>query len=155
MRSTHSVKKRIYFFGVIILLIAATITLGSCFGHMHHAKNMHEDLVEFQLFKITKELDLNESQQNFLKETINELKQKKETLHKDKDNHIKKLKKLINSDYITKDQLEPLIEEKQEKAELIKEFIIDKIIEFHSTLTDDQKMKAIKLIDKYTEFFDK
>jgi periplasmic protein CpxP/Spy len=148
-------KKKIASIISTILLVGVVFTMTSCLGFGHHGKKMHDDYVEFFLFKITKELDLNESQQNFLKETVKELKQNKEELHKDKSNHVKKLKNLINSDYITENELEELFEEKHKEMETIKEKLISKIVEFHSTLTKEQKSKVIKLIDKHAKDFDK
>ena len=148
-------RKKMIIGGSIVLTLLLVTGATSCLHMGMNHKEFAEDHAEFILFKITKELKLTDDQQAYLKEAMAEIKAKKEELHGNEKAHLREVKKLIRSEHIDENELNVLLEEQHEKMKVMAELIKEKLIEFHSTLTDDQKETIIEFIEKHHENKDK
>lgn len=144
-------KNRIFFIGMITAIIAVAFVSTSCIGG-HNGKGMqHNDLHEFILFKLTRELELTDTQVETIKQIVAQVKAKAEELHGNKEEKHEKIKELITSDYVSEADILGIMESHTAQHEEMKIFIAKKIAEVHALLTPEQRVKLIKLLEKYAK----
>ncbi|MBN1412701.1 MAG: Spy/CpxP family protein refolding chaperone [Spirochaetales bacterium] len=144
--------KRISIAVSAVLLLAGFVLLTvSCQGHgpMGHNGKRIEKIKEYALFRISSELDLTENQKTMLNNSIDEIHKKMEEVHSNRDGHFTEMKALILSSTITEDQVDRFIQDRINEMAPVKELAIQKLVEFHATLTPEQKAKIIELMEKH------
>ena len=101
--------------------------------------------------RISKKLDLSESQKaelNQVKEEIIRKFKSKESVEKRGEIRMA-LIAMIKEDSLTKEKLMALHQKQEEGQKEMQELLMDKFIQFHKVLTPDQRMKLTTLLEKF------
>jgi Spy/CpxP family protein refolding chaperone len=101
--------------------------------------------------RISKKLDLSESQKaelNQVKEEIIRKFKSKESVEKRGEIRMA-LIAMIKEDSLTKEKLMALHQKQEEGQKEMQELLMDKFIHFHKMLTPDQRMKLATLLEKF------
>lgn len=122
-------------------------------GLFTSCKNTPEDKANHIVDRISSELILNETQEKELRgiaqEMVKEFKANKQIREK----RHEEVFQLFLSDRITEDQVEAIIEKKQDQREkVLKKFLPD-LLSFHATLSQGQKQEAVRVAKKFKDRF--
>lgn len=112
-----------------------------------------EERAEWMVKRISKELDLNEAQ----KQTLNRIKDEFIAKHKadrpQMEAQFAALTELVRADTVDQVKLKDLRKKHQTHRESMENFFVDKAIEFHRVLTNEQRARAAELMRKYFHRF--
>lgn len=132
---------------LVVLTVAAACSLllfVAC--KPHHPKGA------FFLDYLSESLDLSENQQSTLENIRVELTEKIEELHSNKKEMHSTLKNEISSDVIDKVVVKQLIADHREGMDEVIDLAIEKLAEFHATLSIDQREKLLKKLEKFEKY---
>jgi periplasmic protein CpxP/Spy len=130
-----------------VLVLFSGLFFSGC-SRMHFCHQSPEKRADYFVKMITKELDLNDEQKAKLNKIKNEVLAKfKEAKAENADAHSKAIA-LIRQEKLDAATLDKFISEKEDKFKKIKPFVIEKIIEFHSMLTPEQRVKLAEKMEK-------
>jgi hypothetical protein len=130
-----------------VMLLAAITLLPAC--------NLQspEQRAELAVKKISYDLDLNDNQ----KAKLNEVKQayldSRKANEGARDKHFNDIKQLLLSEKIESSKVKPLMTDRQKMWDKAFDSILPKFTEFHSSLTADQKRKAVEMLEKFSKVF--
>lgn len=153
-----SVKKRFSFpvkSGLIIslLVIAAVLILIKGIAFAQHLHKSGEGPEGFIIERISEKLDLTASQKTEVDRIKSEIKQKMEANRPDREGMFSEFSEMFKSDKIDKSKIMEEMNRKEIQREEMKSFMIDKLIEFHSILTPEQRSKAVEFMKEMKEKF--
>lgn len=117
-------------------------------SRMHFCHPSPEKRADYFVKHITKELDLNNEQKARLNKIKDEVLAKFKEAKAEKADMHNKAVALIKQEKLDAATLDKFISEKEDKFKKIKPFMIEKIIEFHSMLTPEQKVKLVEEMEK-------
>ena len=138
--------------GIILIILANLI---GCNGmmkkhfYMHHS---HQEMTDFMVNKFSKELKLNESQKEMLKDFVKEMKEKRNEYSGEREDFFNTLITEIESEKLDEKILNQMFEYRMQRMNDMKPIVIAKLVEFHNTLSSEQKEILVK---KITEIHDK
>lgn len=134
-----------------LLSIGSVLMMCGCHKQLHHCgpHRSHKNMAEKIKKKLTKELDLTESQKSKLQEIHAELQEKHDEIHRSHRDKFNFILREIEKDTLDQVKLNRLFEEKHQCWEELHPFIIKKLAEFHATLTPDQRARLVKKIEEY------
>ena len=138
-------KKGLYFL-LIGMLISGVALFSGCRRHSHGHK------AEFMVDYISETLDLNESQQAQLDQIKDELMEKAQQMHADKESMHAELVAQLRSEEIDQVRVKAVIAEHREKMDEIIDLMVVHLAEFHKTLTAEQKEKLIAKIETFKKW---
>jgi len=141
-------KKGLYI-SVVALLIAGVAGLSGCRRHSHAHK------AEFMVDYITDTLDLTESQQEQLNRIKDELMEKAQQMHTDKESMHEELVAQLRSEEIDQALVKAKIAEHRAQMDDIIDLMVVRLAEFHKTLTPEQKEKLIAKIESFKKWHGK
>ena len=141
-------KKGLYI-SVVALLIAGVAGLSGCRRHSHAHK------AEFMVDYITEALDLTESQQEQLNRIKDELMEKAQQMHTDKESMHEELVAQLRSEEIDQALVKAKIAEHRAQMDDIIDLMVVRLAEFHKTLTPEQKEKLIAKIESFKKWHGK
>ena len=125
----------------VVGLCSLLIFAGCKRNHHHHGA--------FALDYVVEVLDLTEAQEKKLDSIHEEIFAKVELMHKDKEKMHDTLKEQINSERIDKEVIRGLVKEHRAQMDSVIELAIDKLTDFHSELTPDQRAKLVAKLEKF------
>jgi Spy/CpxP family protein refolding chaperone len=134
---------------IIALLIAGIAGLSGCRRHSHAHK------AEFMVDYITETLDLTESQQEQLNRIKDELMEKAQQMHGNKESMHAELVAQLRSEEIDQALVKAKIAEHRARMDEIVDLIVDRLAEFHKTLTAEQKEKLIAKLESFKKWHGK
>lgn len=138
---------------IVVAVILLLIILAGIFGCSRRSSHLsHEKRAEWIVKKISKELDLNDSQNAKLNEIKQDIFNKHQSFSASKSEIMDALKKQLRKDAIDETELNALFESKESEFKEMRTFVISRFAEFHAMLTPEQRAK---LADKMSEFHDK
>lgn len=114
-----------------------------------HGRCSHEKIAGRLIKKVGKELDLKNEQKTMLRDISSELIKKHEALREERDPLFSDLIREIEKDKPDKDALNRLFDEKMALVSEMHALAVDRLLDFHATLTPDQKKKLTILIQKH------
>ena len=133
--------------GAYILLVVVLISsLGFFSGCRRHS---HAHKAEFMVDDITETLDLDESQQTQLNEIKDEVMLKAKQMHTDKESMREELIVQLRSEQIDQVRVKALIAEHRAKMDEIIDLLVERLSEFHRTLSSEQKEKLVAKIETF------
>ena len=133
--------------GAYILLVVVLISsLGFFSGCRRHS---HAHKAEFMVDYITETLDLDESQQTQLNEIKDEVMLKAKQMHTDKESMREELIVQLRSEQIDQVRVKALIAEHRAKMDEIIDLLVERLSEFHRTLSSEQKEKLVAKIETF------
>ena len=139
------VKKGLYIL-MIGMLISGVALFSGCRRHSHGHK------AEFMVDYISETLDLNESQQAQLDQIKDELMAKAQQMHADKESMHAELVAQLRSEEIDQMRVKAVVAEHRTQMDEIIDLIVDRLAEFHRTLTPAQKEKLISKIETFKKW---
>ena len=138
-------KKGLYFL-LIGMLISGVALFSGCRRHSHGHK------AEFMVDYISETLDLNESQQAQLDQIKDELMEKAQQMHADKESMHAELVAQLRSEEIDQMRVKAVIAEHRAQMDEILDLMVLRLSEFHKTLTPEQKEKLIAKIETFKKW---
>jgi len=138
-------KKGLYFL-LIGMLISGVALFSGCRRHSHGHK------AEFMVDYISETLDLNESQQAQLDQIKDELMEKAQQMHADKESMHAELVAQLRSEEIDQMRVKAVIAEHRAQMDEILDLVVLRLSEFHKTLTPEQKEKLIAKIETFKKW---
>ena len=138
----------IFLYFVVFTMVILTV---GCHQHIkcfsfHHTK---EKILDHVIKKLIRELDLNDTQKTMLTEIKKDLLLKHGEMLNKKGNIVDTLVLEIKSEQIDEQKLNRLFEQKIQHMNELCPWFIAKFVEFHNTLTPEQKEKLASMITKY------
>ena len=134
---------------IIALLIAGVAGFSGCRRHSHAHK------AEFMVDYISETLDLTGSQQEQLNQIKDELMEKAQQMHANKESMHTELVAQLRSEEIDQALVKAKIAEHRTQMNDIIDLIVIRLAEFHKTLTAEQKEKLIAKIDTFKKWHGK
>ena len=134
---------------MIALLIAGVAGFSGCRRHSHAHK------AEFMVDYISETLDLTESQQEQLNQIKDELMEKAQQMHADKESMHAELVAQLRSEEIDQALVKAKIAEHRAQMDDIIDLVVVRFAEFHKTLTAEQKEKLIAKIETFKKWHGK
>ena len=141
--------KKGFFIIMVGLLIIAVAGFSACRRHSHSHK------AEFMVDYITETLDLNENQQEQLNQIKDELMAEAKEMHANKESMHAELVAQLRSEEIDQAFVRARIAEHRAKMDLIIDLLVDRIAEFHRTLTSEQKEKLVAKLETFKKWHGK
>ncbi len=126
------------------------LLFGGC--RMHHNSFFHsspEEKAEKIINYISDELDMNEAQRIVMNKIKEDIIEKHKELHADKGDMHNKAFELATKETLTKADLEAAFGDKADKIMEMKDFMMEKIVEFHAILTPEQKKTVAEKMEKF------
>ncbi|WP_455204958.1 Spy/CpxP family protein refolding chaperone [Kaarinaea lacus] len=138
---------------VLVVLIGAVTAIGvTACGHRHHSP---EQRAERMVDKISSKLDLNEEQQQKLRAVKEEFVTAMRQHHQEQQQLFDQLIADVQKPQLDKQLLVDMVEKRRQAFDDIAPKVIDKIVEFHASLNDEQKQKAAEHMQYFREHFKK
>jgi len=135
---------------LIITLVGLMLGMGfvAC-RHGHHSGGFDEFDLEAAINRIASRLDLTESQKTDLKAISSEIAAKAKEMHGDQEGRHQVLADLVRQETISRDTVDQMVEEKLDKIVEMTDFVADRMIAFHATLTPEQREKIAEHIEAH------
>lgn len=118
----------------------------SGFAMAKHYGGSHGMMGEFMIYKLDKQLELNDSQVNQLK-SIQEYVKTKHAEH-EKEDHKAEIKKMLSQPVLDQQQIISMMDEKMQEMRSNAPEMISKIAAFTDTLSTEQRAELIEMMDK-------
>ncbi|MDZ4710861.1 MAG: Spy/CpxP family protein refolding chaperone [bacterium] len=110
----------------------------------------------FIIERLTENLNLTESQKAQVERIREQIKQKMETNKPDHENDAEAFAGEFKKDKLDINKLKEFAQKKEQKHDEMKEFMMEKIVEFHDILTPDQRNQAVEnMKDMKNKFHDR
>lgn len=142
-------KRTIMLIGAGLLLVTFLGVVVSChgagpgFGMGRH----HQELKEFMLYRLDKELNLTPEQKTLIEKSLEEVQQKAQALHSDYAQHLSDVKALILDPSLTEDKVNNLIDAQHGKMLELKDLVVKKLVQIQNALTPEQRTKLVKVLE--------
>ncbi|MBS1518976.1 MAG: Spy/CpxP family protein refolding chaperone [Bacteroidetes bacterium] len=133
------------FFGIVLVK-------GIAFAKNIH-KFHHDGPEGFIIDRISDELDLNADQKAQVERIKGEIRNKMESEKPDREAMLKEFSEEFTKDRLDKNKILEHIQKNETKRNEMKEFMIDKLVEFHSILTPQQRLKVIEKMKEMKNMF--
>jgi Spy/CpxP family protein refolding chaperone len=137
---------------VMMIAILSIITMGglvSCKYGRHGAFGFDEFDLEAAISRVASRLDLTETQKADLDQKVREIAEKAKSLHTDRETMRQELANLIRQASIDQAVVDELVTGKIENMKEMADFASVRLIEFHSTLTPEQRETIAERIEDH------
>ncbi len=131
---------------VVLLLIAGMAAFIGCRRHSHAHK------AEFMVDYISETLDLNEIQKERLDQIKDEVMVKAKQMHADKELMREELMAQLKSEAIDKEVVKEMVAKHRARMDEIINLLVDRLAEFHRTLTPEQKDKLVAKLETFKKW---
>ena len=131
---------------VVLLLIAGMAAFIGCRRHSHAHK------AEFMVDYISETLDLNEIQKEQLDQVKDEVMVKAKQIHADKELMREELMAQLKSEAIDKEVVKEMVAKHRARMDEIINLLVDRLAEFHRTLTPEQKDKLVAKLETFKKW---
>ena len=133
--------KKSIFIPLAGLMIVGLLTFAGCKRHAHHKG------AEFMVDYISEVLDLTDAQQADLNQIKEEFMAKAEQMHADKNAMKANVLAQLEKEEMDADELKQLAARHRARMDEFIDLGIDRLVEFHRTLTPEQKAKLVKKLE--------
>lgn len=139
-------------FGIRIATVVTALTLVATLLYCRKHRSA-EERAEWMTKRITKELDLNDSQKAKLQTIKDEILARHKASKEPRAALMQEAITLVRSDALDKAKVADLKKRHAQLHNARKDFFIEKVIEFHKVLTPEQRNKAADLMQKFSKHF--
>ena len=136
-------KKKAIFIPLAGLLIVGLLTFAGCKRHGHHKG------AEFMVDYVSEVLDLTDVQRADLDQIKKEFMEKAEQMHAGKDAMKADLLTQLEKEEMDAVELKQLAARHRAQMDELIDLGIDRLVEFHKTLTPEQKAKLVKKLEDF------
>ena len=109
----------------------------------------------FIIDRISESLDLNTTQKAQLQRIKDQIREKRESDKAEREDMLKEFSDEFTKNTFDKNVIIDRMKENESKKEEMKNFMIDKLVEFHDILTPEQRSKVVELLKGMNEKKDK
>ena len=130
----------------VILAVLIVVVLVITIKGIAVAQQMHRhggDPIGMLIGRISEKLDLSEAQKQQLEKIRNDIHQKMENGKQDRESDFEAFANEFRNSSIDKNKLIEIAEKREKEREEMRSFMLDKLVEFHSLLTPEQRSKAM------------
>lgn len=134
---------------IILTVVIGIMLVGvavACNRGYHHGGFDEFDLAA-ATNRIASRLDLTDPQKAQLEQIAGEIMEKARAMHADRDAHRQQLADLVRQDAIDKAALDEMIDQKMAQMRETADFVLERLIAFHGTLTHEQRDKIAAHIE--------
>jgi len=131
---------------LIILLVAGLAVFSGC------RRPGGGQGAEFMVDYVSETLDLNDSQRAQLESIKEELIQKHEEMRAGKEALYAEAKALLLSEQIDEASVKAMVAEQRARMDAVVDLAITRFIEFHKTLSPEQKAKLVDKLEKFEKY---
>ena len=139
-------KKWIIIIGIIGILLIGGI--GAC-RHSCHPGGFDEFDLQAITNRVASRLDLTDSQAAEFEKMAGEVMEKAKTMHAQRDAFRQELAALVRQDDIDKAVVDEMVEQKMVKMREMADFVTDRLVTFHGTLTPEQRENIATRIEEH------
>ena len=136
--------------GLSILLIGMLISGVSLFSGCRRHSHGHK--AEFMVDYISETLDLSENQQAQLNQIKDQVMTKARQMHADNESMREELIAQLRSEEIDEVRVKAVIAEHRAQMDEVVDLVVDRLAEFHRTLTPEQKEKLVAKIETFKKW---
>ena len=136
--------------GLSILLIGMLISGVSLFSGCRRHSHGHK--AEFMVDYISETLDLSENQQAQLNQIKDQVMTKARQMHADNESMREELIAQLRSEEIDEVRVKAVIAEHRAQMDEVVDLVVDRLAEFHRTLTPAQKEKLVAKIETFKKW---
>ena len=131
-----------------IIALIAVLGVGSAVfvGCQHRG---HQRGAEFMMVYMVEALDLNEAQQSMANSYKDEILTKVKAKHSKKKKMHDELKAQLSSDAIDTARVKALVAEHRAGMDDVINLVVDRVAEFHATLSPEQRTKLVAKLEKF------
>lgn len=133
-------------FGLVLGILVLALGAMSCKDKGPDAK------IDWVEDKIVSKLDLNKEQEGKLHDLIIAVKDQRKAHKADSETGKAKIKELILSERLKKDELKDLFNKKQTQMTASFDAVYPKLEAFHASLNSEQKQEAVEYLDKLSKW---
>ncbi len=136
----------------VLLITLVSLLLATGFAackHGYHRGGFDEFDLEAAINRIASRLDLTELQKADLEAIASEIAAKAKEMHIDREARHQKMADLVRQESISRDTVDQMVEEKLDKILEMTDFVADRLIVFHATLTPEQREKIAEHIEEH------
>jgi Spy/CpxP family protein refolding chaperone len=135
---------------IIIVLISLFVVagLGAC-KRGRHFRGFDKFDQEAAVNRIASHLDLTESQKTDLNAIAGDVLAKAKEMHADHEAHRQEFAEMVLQESISRETVDRLMNEKFDRMKALTGMVADRLIEFHATLTPEQRTKIVELMEKH------
>lgn len=144
-------KRKLIKFLIPSLVVILIITFS--FGISAAKKKFHDGPEGFIMGRLTENLNLNETQKAQLEKIREQIREKMESKKQDRESGMKEFENEFLKENIDRSKLIELSKKKETEMQEMKEFMIDRMIEFHNILTPEQRAKAVENLKEMKDKF--
>jgi Spy/CpxP family protein refolding chaperone len=136
---------------VMVITLSSLLLFGGLAACRHHHRpgGFDEFDLEAAVKRIASRLDLSDSQQEQLQTIATELAAKAGEMHADRETRHQELAELVRRDTIDRETAERMIVEKFEKMKELADLAADRLLDFHASLTPEQREKVAERIEEH------
>jgi Spy/CpxP family protein refolding chaperone len=139
-------KKKAIFIPLTGILIFGLLTAAGCKRHAHHKG------AEFMVDYVSEVLDLTDAQRADLDQIKAEFMVKAEQMHADKDAMKADILAQLEKEEMDAAELKKLATRHRAQMDEFIDLGIDRLVEFHKTLTPEQKVKLVKKLEDFEKW---
>jgi len=133
-----------------IITILTLVGLGTTLFVGCHHRGGHGG-ADFMVDYMTEVLDLSEDQEDMADRFKNEILAKTREMHADKKQMHAEIKAQLSGEAIDTERVKAMMVEHRKEMEVVMNLAVDRIAEFHATLSPEQRAKLIKKLEKWEE----
>ena len=145
--------KRVMPVAVVGFLVLSGILFGGCIRKRIMCSTP-EQRAEFIVDRISSSLDLSKEQVGKLNKIKEEILARIKSRPNDREAFHNELIGLVKSDKLDRNMIENFIGKREERMKELKPFLLDKLVEFHSILTPEQRNRIVEKLDKFYHYCD-
>lgn len=140
---------------IVSSMIAIILLIGGITACKHgcHPGGLDEFDLAAVTNRIASRLDLTESQKMELEQISKEIAEKAKAMHADRKIHRQQLADLVRQDAIDNAVIDEMIDQKVVDLRAAADFVLERLIAFHATLTPEQREKIAARIEEHAEGF--
>ena len=135
---------------LMIITILTLVGLGTTLFVGCHHRGGHRG-ADFMVDYMTEVLDLSDEQEDMADAFKNEILAMAKEKHADKKQMHAEIKAQLSSETIDTERVKAMMIEHRKEMEVVMNLAVDRVAEFHATLSPEQRAKLIKKLEKWEE----
>ena len=137
----------------IIPVLVVAFILTSVMGIVYAKKKFRDGPEGFIMGMIAEKLDLNSDQKARVERIKDQIKERMEAKKGSREGMMDEFANEFKKDNMDKNKLKELDQKREQNMQEMKDFMTDKMIEFHDLLTPEQRIKAVDAMKEMKEKF--
>lgn len=138
---------------IISSVIAVFILISAIGGVVWAKKKFRDGPHGFLMGRIVEKLNLTENQKAQVEKIKDQIKERMESKKGNRDNMMDEFVNEFKKDNLDKTKLSELDQKRTQNEQEMKDFMMDKLIEFHNILTPEQRLKAAETMTEMKNKF--